>query len=66
MKLTEMTAFYGFGVLTASLSSLTCSKLLSIIIMGIGASLMLLGVILHKFEKWNLEKYIGDEKTRKL
>ena len=51
MKLTEMTAFYGFGVLTASLSSLTCSRLLSIIIMFIGVILILFGIGLHKFEK---------------
>lgn len=51
MKLTEMTAFYGFGVLTASLASLTCSRLLSLITMIIGAVLILGGVIFHKFGK---------------
>lgn len=51
MKLTAMTAFYGFGVLTASVGSLTCSRLVSIITMSIGAVLILGGVIFHKFEK---------------
>ncbi len=51
MKLTEITAFYGFGVLTASVGSLTCSRLLSIITMSIGALLILGGIIFHKFKK---------------
>ncbi len=49
MKLTEMTALYGFGVLTASIGSLTCNRLVSIITMSIGALLILGGVIFHKF-----------------
>ncbi len=51
MKLTEMTAFYGFGVLTASVGSLTCNRLISIITMSLGALFILGGVIFHKFEK---------------
>ena len=51
MKLTEMTAFYGFGVFTASVGSLTCNRLISLITMSIGALLILGGVIFHKFKK---------------